>query len=150
MGEVIIRWGGRVFSRLEIEAGEAKNHTVVAIGEGIFLGNSIDQEMGIEDYMNHSCSPNIGMADALSLRAMRDVKPNEELTADYAIWLDDEHYVMKRVCNCRATTCRSRITGQDWRRTDVQRANAGYFSPFIEARIANDCLTLGHWEDRTR
>jgi len=39
-------------------------------------------------------------------------------------------------CRCGSPLCRGVITGDDWRRTDLQARYRGHFSPFIDARIA--------------
>jgi hypothetical protein len=41
-------------------------------------------------------------------------------------------------CACGSPLCRRRVTGNDWRRTDLQQRHAGHFSPFINARIARE------------
>lgn len=135
-GDVVVVWGGHVFTREQIAAGEGKNHTVVAIGEGVFLASSPSESFSLDDFMNHSCQPNIGMRDEVTLITMRDIRPDEELVADYAIWLDDPNYLMKVPCNCCGEGCRGQVRGTDWRRPDVRLVNQGYFSPFLEQRIA--------------
>lgn len=132
--EVIVIWGGTVFTKNEIESGKGKRHTLVGISEDLYLGSPETDELSMDDYMNHSCNPNVGMQDEVTLVAKRAIDPDEELTADYAIWLNNEDYVMNRSCNCGDENCRHRITGTDWKLKSVQDENRGYFSPFIEAR----------------
>ena len=79
---------------------------------------------------NHSCDPNLWMADELSLVARRPIQPHEEVTFDYALATVDERWSMK--CRCRTTGCRGVITGSDWRRQDLRARYRGHFSPFIE------------------
>ena len=38
-------------------------------------------------------------------------------------------------CACGAAACRGTITGHDWRRPELQRRYAGYFSRYLEKRI---------------
>lgn len=135
-GDVIAIWGGKVFTREEIDAGRAKDHTMVAVDDGVFLGSEPQDECTVDDFMNHSCNPNIGMKDGVTLVARCDIPPGVELTADYSIWLDNPSYVMKRRCNCRSTGCRTMVTGRDWKLASVQSRNRGYFSPFLRRRIA--------------
>jgi hypothetical protein len=133
--ETIIIWGGTVFTKEEVSEGKGKQHTLVGISENLYLGTPLEAELTIDDYMNHSCKSNVGMRDEITLVTKRDVMPNEELTADYAIWLNNEEYVMKQNCNCGYEYCRVKITGKDWQLSSVQMENLDYFSPFIKARI---------------
>jgi hypothetical protein len=64
--------------------------------------------------------------------AMRDIEPGEELTHDWAT-TDDDAYEME--CNCGADNCRNVVTGQDWRRKDLQEKYRGYMSWYLEERI---------------
>lgn len=131
----VIAWGGEIFTSAQVLSGCGRQHTLVGIAEDIYLGNDAEAPPGIEDYMNHSCDPNVGMRDSITLVTTREVSAGEELTADYAIWLNDETYLMKRECNCKAALCRQIVRGTDWRKPSVQMRNAGFFSPFIELRI---------------
>jgi hypothetical protein len=38
-------------------------------------------------------------------------------------------------CHCGASTCRRIVTGQDWRRPDLQEKYRGYFSWYLEQKI---------------
>lgn len=134
-GELLIVWGGIVFTRADIESGKGRRHTIVAIDEGLYLANPAEKNPDIDDFVNHSCNPNIWMRDAISIEAARDILAGEELVADYAIWLDDPEYVMNKPCNCGAPWCRRRITGRDWLLPEVQERNYPHFSPFLNRRI---------------
>lgn len=134
-GTKVIVWGGVLFTHAEIVAGGAQQHTNVGIDEETYLASPEGAALGVDDYMNHSCGPNIGMADPITLVTRVDVQAGDELTADYAIWLNDEAYVMKKPCNCGSGQCRITIRGSDWRQPQVQALNRGFFSPFIAKRI---------------
>ncbi len=83
-------------------------------------------------FFNHSCNPNVGVRGEITFVAMRNIKPGEELTIDYAM-IDDDNYKMK--CNCGAENCRKVITGKDWKRRDLQRKYGQYFSKFLLEKI---------------
>lgn len=136
-GEVVIIWGGEVVTVDEFRNGNGLKHTNVGIGENIFLVTPNDEERTIDDYMNHSCNPNLWLDDEVTLSAMRDIEPNEELFMDYAIELVDESYVMKKECSCKAANCRKTITGMDWQLPELQTLYKDHFSPFINERIKN-------------
>jgi hypothetical protein len=64
--------------------------------------------------------------------AMRDIQPGEELTHDWAT-TDDEAYEMR--CHCGAANCRGVITGQDWRRKDLQEKYQDSMSWYLQQKI---------------
>jgi hypothetical protein len=85
-------------------------------------------------FINHSCEPNAGFAGNTVLVAMRDIRPGEELTTDYALF--DDHGEMME-CQCRTPSCRGTISGRDWRRPDLQRKYGTYFSSYLLRRLAH-------------
>jgi len=133
--DVVIIWGGIVLTVDEFKAGKGLAHTNVGVDEGLFLAEHPNHELGTDDYMNHSCDPNLWLKDEVTLIARRDISAGEELTMDYAVELADENYVMKRTCNCGSEHCRKRITGNDWKLPIVQQTMQDHFSPFINQRI---------------
>jgi hypothetical protein len=84
-------------------------------------------------YGNHSCDPNLWLADEVTVVTRRPVKVGEELTIDYGT-MTVVPWQME--CSCGAALCRGVVTGDDWRRPDLRERYAGRFSPFINARIA--------------
>lgn len=132
---VVIKWGGVVLTQDEFYSGKGLAHTNVGIDEGVFLAEPADKEMTVDDYMNHSCNPNLWLIDEVTLVAKRDIEADEELTIDYAIELSDPSYAMKAPCNCGAAHCRKQVTGLDWQLPIVQETNRGHFSPFLQRRI---------------
>lgn len=83
-------------------------------------------------FLNHSCEPNVGVQGQIVFVAMRDIAAGEELTHDWAT-TDDDDYELE--CRCGASVCRRRITGQDWRRADLQEKYRGFFSSHLEEKI---------------
>lgn len=57
---------------------------------------------------NHSCNPNT-VCDGLNVIALRNIKKGEELTLDYAVFLDE--HMESFVCRCGTENCRGLITG---------------------------------------
>jgi hypothetical protein len=138
-GEIVMIWGGQVFTRADVQAGKALKESLATIGEGLYLGDAMSAEPyypGPDHYLNHSCDPNVWMVDEVTLAARREIAKGEELTADYASWEGDEAYVMRWTCSCGSPLCRGRVTGRDWRLPDLQERYWGHFSPFINERIA--------------
>ncbi|HEU0207984.1 MAG TPA: SET domain-containing protein-lysine N-methyltransferase [Candidatus Udaeobacter sp.] len=84
-------------------------------------------------YSNHSCDANLGVRGEITFVAMREIRAGEELTHDWAMTDDDDYSVE---CKCGTFSCRGILTGKDWRRPDLQRRYAGYFSAYLERKIA--------------
>lgn len=141
-GEVVEVWGQRTDGRTTVRYtrdGEAvararrERRVVMQWDDDLF---SIE-EKGADDgyFLNHSCDSNLGLKNAFTLVARRDIEPGEELTLDYVLFEADESVVASWPCVCEAECCRGMLTGRDWKRVDVQARYAGYFSPLLEKRI---------------
>ena len=83
--------------------------------------------------LNHSCDPNVGVRGQITFVAIRDIADGAELTIDYAMIDGDPAERME--CACGAAGCRRLVTGDDWRRPELQARYAGYFSRYIADRI---------------
>lgn len=60
--------------------------------------------------VNHSCRPNSGMVcedGVFSMKAIRHIKPGDEVTWDYSTTMDDGTWTMK--CLCGEPSCRKLI-----------------------------------------
>ncbi len=134
-GEIVIIWGGRLFTASDIEAGLARRNSVAEIGEGIYLGASEDDPESIDDYINHSCDPTCWMVDQVRIAARRDIQPDEELTLDYAMFSSGSGWRIDD-CRCGSQLCRSTITGSDRKVPELQERYRDHFSPYLNARIA--------------
>ena len=133
-GEIVAVKGGHILTTeewkaLEPELGPAE----IQIADNLFIA-PITQEQRNESmlYTNHACDPNIAIQGQIVFVAMREIKPNEELTHDWAT-TDDEEYEMK--CNCRSSNCRGIITGKDWMRKDLQEKYRGWFCWHLQRKI---------------
>lgn len=136
-GEIVCVKGGYVFDRrrlveLQADLGPAE----IQIAEDLFIGPVRAQEReGGMIFSNHSCEPNIGVQGQIVFVAMRDVAAGEELTHDWAM-TDDDSYEM--ACACGAPTCRRVITGQDWRKPELQRRYGAYMSWYLLRKIRSE------------
>ena len=119
-GEVVVIWGGTALTEEDVRAGRARRGSVSAIDEGLYLAARVDEGPDVDDFMNHSCDPNVWMLDQVTLVTRREIEPGEELTADYALWEADEGWVGRWECRCGSSRCRGRVTGQDWRSGELQ------------------------------
>lgn len=95
------------------------------------------EELGGINYVNHSCNPNAGIKGQIFLVAMRDIKSGEEITFDYAMTLFDSKKAKpyRLVCTCGETNCRKIITGNDWKKKNIQKKYRGYFQVFLQEKI---------------
>ena len=135
-GTVIIRFGGFFFTASSrADALIVEPSTAVGVSESTIIGEHAGTDRDISDYINHSCGPNLGMLDALTLVTIADVGEGAELTADYAYWESDADYEMPRKCRCGVAKCRSTITGNDWRMAADCPHLVQWSSPYIRRRI---------------
>jgi len=134
-GEVVVVKGGYVLTKSQRDQiGKELGPSEIQITEHLFIGPTSENEReGGMMHLNHSCEPNLGLQGQIVFVALRDIEPNEEVTFDYAM-TNDEEYEMQ--CKCGAETCRGIITGTDWRKPEIQHKYDGYFSWFIQQRIA--------------
>jgi len=132
-GKVVFVWGGKVMTKKAIKNGEYKKGTAVEIGEGKYFADPPNESPGKDDYLNHSCEPNLWLKDEVTLIAKRDIAKGEELTADYGTWVSRSYWKMK--CDCGSSLCRGIITGDDWKRPDLQKRYKNHFSPYLNKRI---------------
>lgn len=134
-GEIVAVKGGYIFARRTLdEIKESLGPAEIQIADDLFIGPLIQHEReGSMIFSNHSCEPNIGVQGQIVFVAMRDINVGEELTHDWAT-TDDDEYEMN--CNCGAADCRRIITGQDWRRKDLQEKYGDYMSWYLLRKIA--------------
>lgn len=136
-GEIVAVKGGHIFNRQTLD--DVKNSLGAAeiqIGENLFIGALSEAEReGSMIFSNHSCDPNIGVQGQIVFVAMRNIQAGEELTHDWAT-TDDDTYEMS--CNCGSQTCRKVITGQDWRRKDLQEKYGTHISLYLLEKIKRE------------
>ncbi|OGI42683.1 MAG: hypothetical protein A2150_03610 [Candidatus Muproteobacteria bacterium RBG_16_64_11] len=110
------------------------------IDDEFVIGAKHASDLDDAQYFNHSCDPNAGLQGQLGLVAMRDIVPNEEVCFDYAMVMADapEQAPYEFSCRCGSGLCRGTITDRDWRRPELQRRYAGYFSWHVTGRIARE------------
>lgn len=132
--EIVCVKGGYLFNRQTLAAmPDWFRAAEIQIAEDLFIGplHEVERE-GCMIFSNHSCEPNIGVQGQIVFVALRDIAADEELTHDWAT-TDDDDYTLE--CQCGAPTCRKTITGQDWRKADLQAKYAGYFSWYLAEKF---------------
>lgn len=139
-GELVAARGGYLVDRKGLEKvrnldPHRKRVIWMPIDDNLYLAPSKESEIEkVLIYLNHSCEPNVGPRGDICFVAMRNIKAGEELTIDYAM-TDAIPYSMK--CNCGNKTCRMIITGEDWKRKDLQEKYGRFFSGYILEKIRN-------------
>jgi uncharacterized protein len=133
-GEIVCVKGGHIFQRARLQMIASQlGPSEIQISEDLFIGPlTAEEREGSMIFSNHSCDPNIGIQGQIVFVAMRDIRPGEELTHDWAT-TDDDNYEME--CRCNAANCRKRITGADWRKEDLQHKYRGFMSWHLQEKI---------------
>ncbi len=131
-GEILSVWGGIVITAQELATLPPERCSyVLQVEEGFYQYSFIEDEIG--DFFNHSCNPNAGLRGPITLVALRDIQPGEQICFDYA--MSDGDPFDEFECNCGAAGCRGKVTGNDWQNPEIQRRYKGYFSPYLQRRI---------------
>lgn len=131
-GEIIVQWTGIEMERSEFEQTDGPCRVnAVQIGPGKFL---VPETLAPGDYVNHSCAPNGGLRGDRTLVAMRDIAAGEQVCYDYAM-SDTEPYD-EFECGCGAPMCRGQVSGDDWKRPELQERYRGFFSEHVAEQIA--------------
>jgi uncharacterized protein len=133
-GEIVCVKGGHVFTRATLEkVAPILGPAEIQIADDLFIGPlEVDEREGCMIFSNHSCEPNIGVQGQIVFVALREIAAGEELTHDWAT-TDDDDYTLK--CRCGASACRGTVTGQDWKREDLQRKYRGLFCWYLQRKI---------------
>jgi hypothetical protein len=136
-GETVCVVGGIVMTDAEFAAFQATHrlYNSIQIDDHLHLVEDPEVTRTLEGSMNHSCDSSTWMEDEVTLVARRDIQAGEEATVDYALFTTQSNWMLDTRCHCRSPHCRRIITGDDWRREDVQERYRDHFSPFINRRI---------------
>lgn len=133
-GEVVAVKAGRILERAAVEAlPEELFATEIQIADSLHLAATTPEERdAVMLFLNHSCEPNVGFAGNIVLVTMVDVAAGEELTVDYVMF---DIIGGAMACTCGRPRCRGTVTGDDWRRTELQERYRGYFSWYLQRKI---------------
>ena len=133
-GEVLAIWGGLIIPLAHaLSLTEAQMTQCVQVEDDFVLWTgALPQNEA--DWINHSCDPNAGMSGQISVVALRDIAPGEEVCIDYAMVTSRD--IDAFVCACRTTQCRGQVTAEDWRHPDLQARYGSHFSSFLNTKIA--------------
>lgn len=102
-GTAVVTCGGVIKHRSEI----TETTRALQVSPETYLVEDPDNP-GFDDLINHSCSPNLAFSDgSLTLYALRDIAPGEELAWDYSTAINEEGWSVE--CRCGSGACRGRI-----------------------------------------
>lgn len=137
-GELLWIKGGHIVHGSVLETFDRRfADYALQISDEFFLAPLSEEEIdSLVVFHNHSCDPNVGPEGQICFVALRDIEAGEELTTDYATIVHDEkRYKMRLQCACGTPHCRGLVTGEDWKRPELQERYGVHFSPFILKRI---------------
>jgi hypothetical protein len=86
-------------------------------------------------WLNHSCTPNIGLRDQREFVAMRSIRVGEEIVHDFSMSEADPWWSMR--CLCGSRNCRRRIRAFQFLTIDQQRTYRSWVAQWIL-----DCAAL--------
>ncbi|WP_040492203.1 SET domain-containing protein [Ilumatobacter nonamiensis] len=137
-GDLVIRFGGRIVSDVELAEAfadadrsgryvdtfhlETDRHLVLPQGSTAHFGN-------------HSCDPNVWLAGPFELIARREIRPDEEITVDYATFSILPDFMM--TCHCASSSCRRRVSGNDWQLSELQDRYGEHWAPVAWGLISS-------------
>ncbi len=138
-GDLIHKFDSRVFPTTHIseillwpeKKREKFLHYAFQGGIDFYYGNFSILQNDNSFLMNHHCDPNCGYISDEVLVAIRDIKPGEELTLDYATIMAPTGLEKPFICHCKSPECRKIVTRFDCLRNDVQKKYKNYFLSFI-------------------
>ena len=134
-GVVVIRLGGRLVSTAELhrmfdEATDDHDVDTVAVDVDVHL---VLPAGTVAHYANHDCEPTMWPLDSYELATRVPVAVDDELTLDDGLISADPTFRMG--CTCGAVTCRSVVTGEDWRRPELVQRYGGHWPTGLQRRI---------------
>lgn len=133
-GEILTIFGGYVIPIEKVKNIPKKlQEYCYQIHDDFLFGPVAESEVSLSEHFNHSCNPNTGFKDSITLVSMTDIKKDEEITIDYAMCITTRKFDFK--CSCGSNNCRHFFTGNDWKIQRLQKKYKNYFQPYILEKI---------------
>jgi hypothetical protein len=106
------------------------------IGDDLFIGPLGEEEReGSMVFSNHFLRSEHWCPGPDCVCRNAQIKAGEELKHDWAM-TDNDDYEME--CHCGTPNCRKIITGQEWRRRELQERYQGFVSSYLQTNIAEE------------
>ena len=136
-GTTVATFGGWICDGAELDTltEERRTHSL-QIDDDLYMVGPDEQEEA--DYFNHSCAPNTGIVGNILLVAMRDIAAGEEICFDYA--MSDAADYDEFDSACGAPSCRTVVTGADWKLPDLRDRYDGWRSTYLQRRLDDERL----------
>lgn len=132
--DLVVCYGGIIVDLQELRSmDEDRQMYTIQINEELYLSAVPGVELGIGEYLNHSCEPSCGFSSEINLVAIRDLNPGDFITVDYATC--NSSFPSNMECLCGATKCRGIIKENDWELEEVQSRLLDYYQPYLRRRI---------------
>jgi len=132
-GELLTTFGGSIINKAAVLALSAESvGNVLQIDDTLWIYSSSAETA---DHINHSCEPNAGLQGQITLVAMRDIVPGEEVTLDYATVVSEWVGMEPLSCKCNTAACRKIIGANDWQQKALQEKYRGYFAYYLHKKI---------------
>lgn len=96
--------------------------------------------LGKGESWNHSCNANTWWTADDELSASRDIKPNEEITYDYATTDIDPDITYDWECKCGSKNCRKQLYWKDILIPEVYKRYKGHLPSWVEKFVATKGL----------
>jgi len=129
-GEEVGVLGGIIVSKSEIqEYWKIMGHVGIQFNNNFFIVPTSREELKEKGVFNHSCEPNLGFGDSITLVAIKDIEPDQELVFDYAF---NETYHNSFQCNCESEGCRGTIKPDDWQKPEIKEKYKDFYSPYLK------------------
>ncbi|MBI2787359.1 MAG: SET domain-containing protein-lysine N-methyltransferase [Elusimicrobia bacterium] len=109
-GEVILVFTGEELTTAEADRRGVRHHCLdIGPGRQLFVDPPAR-------FLNHSCDPNAGLRDAVTLAAVRAIAEGEEISFDYSTCVPDPSWTLE--CRCGAPSCRGVVAA--WPALDAE------------------------------
>ena len=132
-GEIVCVYGGVIVLKRDVkEYWKIMGHIGIQIDDNFWTVPTSREELKKTGIFNHSCKPNCGFSNQITLIAIRDINNGEELVFDYAFC---ESFMEDFKCKCGSKNCRKIIKGTDWKNKEIQKRYKKYFSPYLKKKI---------------
>lgn len=132
-GEPINVFGGIAVPISDIEeCRKFVGHAGVQVSDHFFVVPSSRDELKVKGIFNHSCEPNVGFNSSVTMVAIRDIMPEEELLMNYAFM---ETHFEAFDCHCGSPVCRKIINSDTWKDAGFQKNYGNFYSPYLKAKI---------------
>ncbi len=106
------------------------------LSSDIWFGPGVHSDcIGVGECINHSCSPNAGFVDAITLAATKDIEPGTEVCLDYVQWQSSDLEGSSFECDCQCPNCRKWVRYDDWRAYNSSSLGYKFCQPHIQSLI---------------